>query len=345
MLSDYRKKVIAEMKSLSKNIKTRITPLRDEIWNGVRHLCTGCSSCQKRIKYFEGWYFKHQNGDTVLAFIPGHSIDEKGVKHPFLQIIWNENSYSLDFAEEDYLVDRKRRRIILGNNLFSPRGLKLDIQSEDITIQGMIRYGPLSPIGYSIMGPFQLVPFMECRHEIISMAHTLRGSLKVNGRILDFNGEKGYIEGDKGRSFPRDYLWLQCNRFPEEASVMVSIAHIPFMGHSFQGCICVIQYQGEEYRFATYLGVKVVCKRETAVILKQGPYVFKIFLTNRNRKKTARFSHRLLAPDQGRMVRFIKEEHLLLARFLLYKEEELIFDLTSDYVSFEYAPEPENEPS
>lgn len=296
-----------------------------------------------KTKFFEGWYFKHQNKDTVLAFIPGHSIDESGLKRPFLQIIWNENSYSLDFPEEDYLVDKKRRKIILGNNIFSPGGVKLDIQSKDLDIRGMIRYGSLSPIHYSIMGPFQFVPFMECRHEIISMSHSLKGSLQVNGRVLDFTGEKGYIEGDKGKSFPRDYLWLQCNRFKEDASVMVSIAHIPFIGSSFQGCICVIQYKGSEYRFATYLGVKVVCKRETAVILRQGEYAFKIFLTNRNRKKTARFSHNLLAPDQGKMVRSIKEEHLLLARFLLYKGEELIFDLTSDHVSFEYVPEPENQ--
>lgn len=287
-------------------------------------------------KFFEGWYFKHQNADTVLAFIPGHSVDEKGVKHPFLQIIWNENSYSLDFEEEDYLVDRKRNRIVLGRNDFSLTGVKVDIHSKDITIQGIIRYGSLSPIDYTIMGPFQWVPFMECRHEIISMSHALRGSLTVNGKVLDFQGEKGYIEGDRGRSFPRDYLWLQCNRFPQEASVMVSVAHIPFIGHSFQGCICVIQYKGREYRFATYLGVKVVCKRETAVILKQGKYTFKVFLTNRNRRKQTGFSHRLLAPDQGKMVRSINEEHLLLARFLLYKEEALIFDLTSDHVSFEY---------
>ena len=316
---------------------------RNKHWGNkiIKLLRNGCSSFPKRIKYFEGWYFKHQNADAVLALIPGHSIDEKGRKHAFLHIIWNENSYTLDFSEEDYLSDRKRRRIILGNNLFSPEGVKLDIQSKEITIQGIIRYGSFSPIAYSIMGPFQWVPFMECSHEIISMAHDLKGSLKVNGKLLEFNGEKGYIEGDKGRSFPRDYLWLQCNRFPQEASVMVSIAHIPFIGHSFQGCICVIQYQGEEFRFATYLGVKVVCKRETAVILRQGEYTFKIFLSNRNRKKTARFSHSLLAPDQGRMVRFIKEEHLLLGRFLLYKGESLIFDLTSDHVSFEYVPEPE----
>lgn len=329
---------IVEMKNLNRITKTRMSSLG----NDLRDLCMSCSTRQKRMKFFEGWYFKHQNADTVLAFIPGHSVDESGVKRPFLQIIWNENSYSLDFDEEDYLVDRKRRRIILGNNIFSLYGVKVDIQSKDISVQGTIRYGTLSPIDYAIMGPFQFVPFMECRHEIISMAHDLKGFLNVNGKVLDFHGEKGYIEGDRGRSFPRDYLWLQCNRFPEEASVMVSIAHIPFIGHSFQGCICVIQYKGQEYRFATYLGVKVVCKRETAVILKQGQYTFKIFLTNRNRMNNAGFSHRLLAPDQGKMVRFIKEEHLLLARFLLYKEKEQIFDLTSDHVSFEYAPGPEN---
>jgi len=307
---------IMEMKDLNEIIKTGMVKLRHA--------------------FFEGWYFKHQNEDTVLAFIPGHSVDEKGVKRPFLQIIWNESSYSLDFEEEEYLVDRKRKRIILGNNIFSLTGIKVDIRSKDISVQGMIRYGSLSPIEYTIMGPFQWVPFMECRHEIISMSHSLRGSLTVNGKVLKFDGEKGYIEGDRGRSFPRDYLWLQCNRFSQEASVMVSIAHIPFIGHSFQGCICVLQYKGQEYRFATYLGVKVVCKRETAVILKQGQYTFKIFLSNRNRIKKTGFSHRLLAPDLGKMVRFIKEEHLLFARFLLYKEEELIFDLTSDHVSFEY---------
>ncbi len=36
------------------------------------------------------------------------------------------------------------------------------------------------------------------------------------------------------------------------------------------------------------------------------------------------------------MSRFIKEEHLLRGRFLLYKGEKMIFDLSSDSVSFEY---------
>lgn len=320
------------MAVLKNDIRTRAAVIRDSI----RDLFVAYLSCVKKTKYFEGWYFKHQNGDSVLALIPGQSIDENAGKHPFLQIIWNENSYTLDFKEEDYLVDRRQRKITLGNNIFSQRGVKLDIRSKDISIQGMIRYGPLSPIAYCIMGPFQFIPFMECRHEIFSMAHTLQGKLKINGKILDFQGGRGYMEGDRGRSFPRDYLWLQCNRFRENVSIMVSVARIPFMGSHFQGCIAVIQYKGAEYRFATYLGTKIICKRETAVILRQGNYCLKVFLSGQGGSRAAKFSHKLLAPDRGRMSRFIKEEHLLQGRFLLYRKEEPVFDLTSRYVSFEY---------
>lgn len=327
-----KSKSMTVIKKLHKKLKTRTVLLRDSL----RDLCVTCFSRIFRFAVFEGWYYKHQNKNTVLALIPGANIDKSGTKHPFLQIIWNERSYSLDFPEEDYLVDRRQQRIMLGRNVFSIHGVKLNIQTEDISIQGVIRYGSLSPIKYSIMGPFELVPFMECRHEVISMAHTLYGSVKINGRVLDFNGEKGYIEGDRGRSFPKDYLWIQCNRFREDASIMISVAHIPFMGYSFQGCICVVQYKGREYRFATYLGVQVVCKRRTSVVLKQGIYSLKVFLTNQNTGGKPGFSHKLLAPNQGKMTRFIKEGHLQRGRFLLYHGEELIFNLASDYVSFEY---------
>lgn len=304
--------------------------------DSIRDLFVNCLAAHRRYRYFEGWYYKHQNADTVLAFIPGQSIDENGKKHPYLQIIWNEKAYSLNFKKEDYLVDRRQSKVIIGNNIFSQRGIKINIRTKEIHIQGVIRYGALSPLNYSIMGPFEFIPFMECRHEIISMDHSLQGKVTINGKLLDFHGEKGYIEGDKGISFPSDYLWLQCNGFREDAAIMAAIAHIPFMGLNFQGCICVILYKGKEYRFTTYLGAKVVCKRETAIVLKQGNYCLKVYLSNQKGNNETGFSHKLLAPSKGKMSRFIRERHLLPGRFLLYKKDKLIFDLTSRYVSFEY---------
>lgn len=287
-------------------------------------------------KFFIGWYFKMQCGNTVLALIPGLIRDGTGKRLPFLQVIWNENACWLEFKEEDFFIDWNQKRIILGNNIFSRRGVRLDIKSEDISLKGAVRFGPITPIRYSIMGPFQYMPFMECKHEIISMSHRLSGKVKLNGEVVDFVGGMGYIEGDRGTSFPESYLWIQCNAFSENASVMVSVAKIPWLGLRFQGCICVVMYQGKEYRFATYLGARVVSKRETAVIIKQGAFVLKVFLSNQSRKDEKRFAHKLRAPVQGEMSRFIKEEHLLRGRFLLYKGENMIFDLSSDSVSFEY---------
>ena len=327
-----RPESMGEMKRLNKQIKTRTVLLRDSL----RDSCVTSFYKTANFAFFEGWYFKHQNKKHVLALIPGVSVEKDGTRHPFLQVIWNETSYYLEFSEDDYLVDRRQSRIMLGRNVFSHRGIRLNIQSQDISIHGIIHYGPISPLRYSIMGPFELVPFMECRHEVISMAHTLHGSVNINGMVLDFEGERGYMEGDRGRSFPDNYLWIQCNQFKEPASVMVSVASIPFMGGSFQGCICVIHYRGREYRFATYLGVKVICKRRTSVVLKQGKYCLKVYLSNQGKREESTFRHKLLAPDKGGMTRFIKEGHLLRGRFLLYKGDNLIFDLASDNVSFEY---------
>ncbi|MDF2886461.1 MAG: hypothetical protein K0R23_846 [Lacrimispora sp.] len=287
-------------------------------------------------KFFAGWYFKMQSENTVLALIPGLSRNGTGKLYPFVQVIWNEKSCWLDFKEEDFFIDWNQKRIVLGKNIFSRRGVRMNIETEDLSLKGIVRFGPITPIRYPIMGPFQLMPFMECKHEIISMSHRLSGKVRLNGTAVDFGGGVGYIEGDRGTSFPEGYLWIQCNAFSENASVMVSIAKIPWLGLRFEGCISVIMYQGREYRFATYLGARVISKRETAVIIKQGAYVLKVFLSNQSKNGEKRFAHKLRAPDQGAMTRFIKEEHLLKGRFLLYKGESMIFDLSSNSVSFEY---------
>ena len=54
------------------------------------------------------------------------------------------------------------------------------------------------------MGPFSFVPLMECYHGILSMNHSLKGTLSFQGENLLFTGGKGYIEKDWGHSF--EYL-------------------------------------------------------------------------------------------------------------------------------------------
>ena len=47
---------------------------------------------------------------------------------------------------------------------------------------------------------------LQCSNGVISMGHSLKGTLELNGRSLDFSNEIGYIETDQGRSFPSAYL-------------------------------------------------------------------------------------------------------------------------------------------
>ena len=78
---------------------------------------------------------------------------------------------------------------------------------------------------------------MQCRHGVVSMGHTVHGRVTVDGQTHVFGGGSGYAEKDSGRSFPKSYLWLQCNDFTPPCALMLSIAHIPFLGGAFTGCM------------------------------------------------------------------------------------------------------------
>lgn len=258
--------------------------------------------------YFEGYYFKHQKGEHTLCIIAGRSNSEK-----FIQVITENFSKKIPFTK---------------GNRFSSKGIILNIQTEEISLTGKIRYENLSPIKYDIMGPFCLFP-MECRHGIISMRHKLKGKVKLNGEEIDFTGGVGYIEKDSGCSFPSSYVWVQANDFSPACSIMASVATIPFCKMHFRGCICVIQYEGKEYRLATYCGVRVVLCTQNCIILKQGKYRLEIRIKDNN-------AQRLSAPDSGEMTRTILESAACQAEFRFYKKGSLVFHLFSRHTSFEY---------
>jgi len=284
----------------------------------------------KSHSYFEGWYFKHQNGGHTIAFIPGVNYDEQGRKSAFVQVITDDVSCNVPFSFSDFNVSTHGLGILLRNQIFGERGVKIDLKTPEIRCKGTIKYGPLTPPKYDVMGPFRFVPFMECHHGVISMKHRLQGMLEVNGTQINFDNGTGYIEKDWGTSFPKSYLWVQCNRFRDAAgSVMISVADIPFGKFSFKGCICIVHYWGNEYRLTTYNGVRIIRCDETGLILKQREYVLK-----------AEFSknapQNLFAPQIGAMSRIIRENAACHVRCRFYREGTLLFDLQSEEAGFEY---------
>ena len=181
------------------------------------------------------------------------------------------------------------------------------------------------------MGPFRFFP-MECRHGVLSMAHTLQGSVRMDGYVHSFEGGLGYVEKDSGTSFPRSYLWMQCNDFPSACSIMISIAHIPFCGSSFRGCICAIVYQGREYRLATYKGVKVQAFTPEHICLSQGSLLLELDITSPHT------GHPLRAPQCGKMSSTIRESCNVHLQARLWERGKAIFSLQSDHAAYEFVP-------
>ncbi|MFA9398422.1 MAG: tocopherol cyclase family protein [Clostridiaceae bacterium] len=266
-----------------------------------------------KTSYFEGWYFKQvsSNNKCVLSLIPGISLD-KSDKHAFIQVIIAPamKTYYFRFSIEEFLYSEDKFQIKIGNNTFSKNKVKLDINDGDVSIKGSLNFTNMKKIKRTIwmpniMGPFGYLTFMECNHGVISMEHKVEGSLKINNESLDFDKTKGYIEKDWGSSFPKNYIWLQCNDFSnDDFSFMFSLAEIPFMGFSFNGFLCNIQIGDKEYRFASYTGAKaeILSYSGTKIEILVRSFKYKLYITAESEN-----SGDLLAPAQGKMINTIKE--------------------------------------
>ncbi len=273
---------------------------------------------QMNIKkaFFEGWYFKHQSDNSTIAFIPGRA--ESGA---FVQVISDKESRQ--FPVKEFSADCNVIRA--GQCIFSSQGCWIDLPG----ISGDIRYGRFTPLCSDIMGPFRFLP-LECSHGVISMSHKLTGAIVMDGEYLCFDNGRGYIERDRGTSFPKSYLWLQCNAFSQPGSIMVSIAEIPFAGIHFTGCICAIVFEKKEYRIATYCGVKIHAYSPQHVCLSQKNLLLDIEIN------TSEKGHPLASPVDGKMSGIIRESHQAAIRCRLWNVGQLVMDFKSNHASFEF---------
>lgn len=279
--------------------------------------------------FFEGWYFKHQSKDKTISFIPGVHIPNYGKPFAFIQIITHKQSFFIKYPVSQFYAAKNSFYIKIGNNVFSEKGISISITTPKVTIQGKINYGPLTPITSNIMGPFSLIPNMQCNHGIISLKHSTNGYIEINNEITNFDYGNGYIEKDWGSSFPKSYTWIQCNDFKEKISIFVSTAEIPFYGFCFKGLIAIVYYKGKEYRFATYNGGRVLYANEGQLLLKKGRYYLRVTLPKG-------YGHPLKAPNLGDMSRIIHERASCPALFEFFAGNTRLFIKHSNYASFEY---------
>ena len=266
-----------------------------------------------RRRYFEGWYFKHVSAanDQVYSFIPGISLS-KEMKHAFIQVIngLTGEVFYFEYPVNAFSASKRDLHIEIGDSSFSYDGIHVNLQDQNHNIRGEIHYSgmdlyPSKITNPGIMGWYSFVPFMECKHGVVSMNHRTDGNIIVNGSNIDFAKGKGYIEKDWGKSFPESWIWLHCNTFDSsESSFTFSVAKIPWLGSYFIGFISYLKVNGSLYNLSTWSGAKIESlnydNKNLEIIIRSKEYQLEISAVNSG-------GGVLLAPVKGNMSRRIKE--------------------------------------
>ena len=275
-------------------------------------------------EYFCGWYYRCQSDSHTLAIIPSvHKTRDSSFC--MIQLITDTNAFHVPFPYDAF--KKNGDEICIGNNRFGKSGVLLDIRAPNFHAAGSVRFGPFTPIKYDIMGPFRYIPFMQCRHRVYSMRHRADGQFQVNGVPYVFRNAVGYLEGDRGHSFPKEYGWTQCS-FPE-GSLMLSVADIPFGYFHFTGVIGIVLLHKKEYRLATYLGAKAVKIKDGEIIIRQGRLCLAV-------KQLDLPGHPLQAPVGGAMTRIIHEHPSCKVHYRFTDRNVTLLEFEAPNAAFEY---------
>lgn len=220
-----------------------------------------------RKGFFEGWYIKLVSADLSQrwAVIPGifRGIGEAGTAdaerdEAFIQILdgLTGRAWYHRFDVSEFVAAEGRFDVHVGPNRFSAEGVHLETEqlAGDICFISTLDPWPVTFGAPGAMGWYGHVPFMECFHAVVSFGHGLSGSLYVEGATRSFDGGRGYIEKDWGKAFPAGYVWLASNHIDTaaDASLIGSVAIIPWLGGAFRGFLVGLKHGGMLYRWSTY---------------------------------------------------------------------------------------------
>nr|WP_317282836.1 tocopherol cyclase family protein [uncultured Sellimonas sp.] len=275
-------------------------------------------------QYFYGWYMRCQSEEGTVAVIPSvHLSEEKQTCS--IQVITEQGVWKKEYPVDEFYIDRKKMAMKIGKNIFSKKGMRLHLHEKDWEIKGNLRFGEFKRLKYPIMGPFHFLKGMECKHDIYSMKHLVNGRIRINGKELAFQNGKGYMEGDRGNSFPEKYTWTQ--HFFDENSIVLAVASVPIGKIRFTGIIAALLWEGKEHRFATYLGARVK-REENEICIKQGKYRLRVKILEMPQ-------YFLDAPQNGQMTRKAGETVAGAVWYSLsYKGKEL-FEVMTEQAAFE----------
>lgn len=270
--------------------------------------------------YFEGWYYRFYQEGFSFAFIMSLHKTKEGVQGCIQYIDTNHNEVQQMYEADEVFVSMHPFQCTMKDSTITSDHILIVLHHIRISlsVQSSIKL-PKSWYMPTIMGPFSYMN-MECTHAIISLHHQMHGSMKLHDQSFPLEGI-GYTEKDRGCSFPSSYIWFQSNHTTmKDSCLFLSVANIPFLNFHFQGFICVLMIQKKQYRFATYLGARVKCKKTMQGIrleCHQYPYTLHIDMVQKN-------AFPLKAPQHAELKKTIHESLDSIASMRLYRKHMVI---------------------
>lgn len=274
--------------------------------------------------FFEGYYFKLTNSEETLCFIVGYAVGADA--HSFIQVLGSKLPKVYYFRYEILMCTMMRQPLYIriNNNIFTSKRINVDLEQEDFSIKGTAYFVESVQLISSlytptIMGPLHYLQ-PNCVHELVTIYSRAKGDFLVNGeRKLSYNHGFGYIEGDRGRGFPKAYLWLQA--MEEQFSIFLAHALVPWQNRDCKGTICVIHTARKQFRFASYYLVRVRMKQDNShVYLELCQGALRLLLTI---SYTDDFIE-LPSPKEGTMSEHTQENLNAHLSLVLYKEGQKI---------------------
>lgn len=294
----------------------------------------------RRRRYFEGWYFKIvlPEKNLAYAFIPGISYDEQGEGHAFLQVLDGVAATSAyhRYPTELFQPAEDHFSLQLGPHFFSAQQLTIDLPELKIELQfSDVHPWPKRPLAPGVMGWYGFVPRMQCYHGLVSFYHELQGSITVQGRSHSAKGGVGYIEKDWGSGFPDAWVWCQSNHLSgttRPASLMASVASIPWLGSSFVGFLATFLLEGELHLFTTWARAQVQTR-----FLQQGGVELRFSAPGKELIVTGRAAPGgdLISPIAGAMAGKINESLQAELGVIFYRNGKVEYEGTASWAGLE----------
>jgi hypothetical protein len=172
----------------------------------------------KKAPSFEGFYCKvAQQDGTTLVVICGYAKSAEKA-HFFIQVsTQSANTLYFEYPIDKLIPHTEGFSFSINGNQISSKGIVINEKNctIDLTFTKFSKW-KRTLTKPSIMGVLTYVPFVECKHDVISPYFEVSGNATIENTQLEFTDDAGYIDKNWGKSFPKKYIWGHVAGFEKE---------------------------------------------------------------------------------------------------------------------------------